>query len=295
MRPLSLPEAYLVCAALIAVDILARALRIRWILRGLGTPIRFRDAITLNAFGDAASALTPLRFGGEPARLGGMLRAGVPAAAGLVAIGLETIAAWPVIILAMLPLVWRFAPEWWTAAAPRIGAAAVTAWPWVVVIGAMTVAAWLVARRQARLFARQVRRPMRRVAVYWRRAPIWPLMAGIPLTLLDLFARVGVLVALALTLPAPSPLGTLVVGSFLLLYAQLILPTPAGIGVVDFSFLAGAAGQLGGRGAELLLAWRFFTSGVGLILGVGLAARIYGWPALALVLRRRGAAPSPPA
>jgi hypothetical protein len=27
----------------------------------------------------------------------------------------------------------------------------------------------------------------------------------------------------------------------------------------------------------LLLAWRFYTSGVGVVLGVALAVRLYGW------------------
>ena len=47
--------------------------------RGSAIRIRFWDSFVLNAFGDAACALTPLRIGGEPARLAGMLRSRVPA------------------------------------------------------------------------------------------------------------------------------------------------------------------------------------------------------------------------
>ena len=46
-------EAHLICLALVAADFVARALRIQWILRGLRSRIGFRDAVTLNAFGDA--------------------------------------------------------------------------------------------------------------------------------------------------------------------------------------------------------------------------------------------------
>ncbi|MFL5401729.1 MAG: hypothetical protein ACJ8BF_02815, partial [Gemmatimonadales bacterium] len=82
--------------------------------------------------------------------------------------------------------------------------------------------------------------------------------------------------------------------SFALLYSQLILPTPSGAGAVELGFLGGAAGDLGDSEGWLLLAWRFYTNGFGVLLGVWLAARIYGWPALRhLVQRRTGDASEP--
>ena len=63
-----------------------------------------------------------------------MLRSRVPATAAFVAISLEVLAAWPVIIVAAGWLAWRYAPEWWLSAGPRLGAAAAAAWPWVVVV-----------------------------------------------------------------------------------------------------------------------------------------------------------------
>ena len=285
-------EAHLLCVALVAVDLLARAFRIAWLLRGLGVPVRLGEALTLNAFGDAACAVTPLRIGGEPARLAGMLRAGVPASAAFVAISLEVLAAWPMIIAVMLPLAWWFAPEWWRAAIPALGSSIAASWPWLVILALLCAAAWYSARRFTSLAPARLRRPFRRVRVYWRRMPIWPVLAGIPMTLLNLGSRVGVLVALAATLPEPSPLGVLVFGSFMLLYAQLVVPTPSGVGIVDFGFLGGAAGELGGQGAALLIAWRFYTSGVGLVLGTALALRMYGRPALVRALTLAGAAPS---
>ena len=272
-------EAHAACAALVAADLVARAWRIQWILRGLGHRVRVGDAFTLNAFGDAACAITPMRVGGEPARLGGMLRAGVPASAGLVAIGLEVLSAWPVTIVIAGWMAWRYAPAWWAAAGPQLAAGLEGAWPWVVAVAAVSLGAWWMASRAGR-DAPRLRRPLRRALVYLRRMPVWLLAGTAPLSFVNLAARVGVLPVLVLTLPDPPPMGPVWFGSFTLLYAQLLLPTPSGAGAVELGFLHGAAGQLGGAEAPLLIAWRLYTSGVGVLLGVWLAVRIYGAPAL---------------
>jgi uncharacterized membrane protein YbhN (UPF0104 family) len=75
-------------------------------------------------------------------------------------------------------------------------------------------------------------------------------------------------------------------GSFVLLYSQLVLPTPAGAGAVDLGFLSGMAGDLGAGNAALLIAWRFYTVGAGTLLGLGLAAHYFGVrPALQAISR----------
>jgi uncharacterized membrane protein YbhN (UPF0104 family) len=283
---MTLLEATLVCVALVVVDLLARAWRIQWIVQGLGHPIGFWDSFTLNAYGDAACALTPLRIGGEPARLAGMLQSRVPATAAFVAISIEVLAAWPVILVAAGWLAWRYAPTWWATAGPRLATAAVDAWPWVLAVGVVSVLVWWYARRMGSPGVRHVRRPVRRAMVYWRRMPRWPLVASLPMTFLNLATRVAILPVLASTLPHPPELGPMLLGSFALLYSQLILPTPSGAGAVDLGFLGGAAGDLGGRAGWLLLAWRFYSNGVGVILGIALAAHTYGWPALRRLARR---------
>jgi len=278
MTPL---QAHLICLGLVTADLLARAWRIQWIIRGLGHRISLWDSFVLNAFGDAACALTPLRIGGEPARLAGMLRSRVPAPAAFVAISLEVLAAWPVIIVAAGWLAWRYAPEWWQEAGPRLSAAAAAAWPWVVAVAILSWLAWRSARKKVSSpAARQLRRPVRRAMVYWRRMPRWPLVASVPMSLVNLATRVAILPVLALALPSPPPMGPLALGSFALLYSQLVLPTPSGAGAVELGFLGGAAGDLGADEGWLLLAWRIYTNGIGVLLGVVLAARVYGWPAL---------------
>jgi uncharacterized membrane protein YbhN (UPF0104 family) len=283
---MSVVQAHLLCLALVGIDLLARAWRIQWIVQGLGHRLTVKDAFVLNAFGDAACALTPLRIGGEPARLAGMLRSRVPAAAAFVGISLEVLAAWPVIIIAAGWLAWKYAPAWWLTAGPRLAAAAERAWPWVLLVILVSVVVWVYARRVASPVTRQLRRPVRRAMVYWRRMPVWPLVASIPLSFLNLATRVAILPVLALTLANPPELGPMTLGSFALLYSQLLLPTPSGAGAVELGFLGGAAGDLGQGDGWLLLAWRFYSNGVGVLLGVWLAARIYGWPALRKLVRR---------
>ena len=279
-------EAHLVCAALVGIDLVARAWRIQWIVQGLGHPLRFRDAFVLNAFGDAASALTPLRIGGEPARLAGMLRSRVPAVAAFVAISLEVLAAWPVVIVAAGWLIWRYAPAWWATAGPRLGSALVESWPWLLVVAVASLLAWGYARRFAPA-GHQLRRPIRRVRVYWRRIPAGVLVASVPMSFLNVATRVAILPVLALTLPTPPEPGPLAVGSFALMYSQLVLPTPSGAGAVELGFVSGAAGDLGRAEGWILLLWRFYSNGVGVLLGVALAGRLYGWRAVAALARRR--------
>jgi uncharacterized membrane protein YbhN (UPF0104 family) len=279
-------QAHLVCVALVAADLLARAWRIQWIVQGLGQPISLWDSFVLNAFGDAASAVTPLRIGGEPARLAGMLRSRVPAPAAFVAVSLEVLASWPVILVAGGWLIWRYAPAWWAMAEPRLASTAAAAWPWVIAVVLLSVLAWRAGRRFASPAAHQFRRPVKRALVYWRRMPLWPLVASTPLSFINLATRVAILPVLALTLPEPPPMGPMLLGSFALLYSQLVLPTPSGVGAVELGFLGGAAGDLGSGEGWLLLAWRFYTNGVGVVLGVALAARIYGWPAVRHLARR---------
>jgi uncharacterized membrane protein YbhN (UPF0104 family) len=277
--------AHALCAALVAADLVARAWRIRWFCRGLGHRIGFGEALTLNAFGDAACAVTPMRFGGEPARLAGMLRARVPAPAAFVAIGHEVLAAWPVTILCAGWLAWRYAPEWWTTMGRGMLLRIAEAWPWVAAIVLVSLLAWWLARRVAHPAVRHVRRPVARVRVYWRRMPRWPVAASVVPSLVNLGSRVAILPVLALTLPDPPALGPMLLGSFALLYSQLVLPTPSGAGAVDLGFLAGAAGDLGSGDHVLLLAWRFYTSGVGVVLGLALAARLYGWTTVRRLFR----------
>jgi uncharacterized membrane protein YbhN (UPF0104 family) len=278
-------EAHGLCLALVAADFFARAWRIQWLLHGLGYRIRFRDAFGVNAIGDAACAVSPLRIAGEPARLGTMLNAGVPATAAFVAITYEVLAAWPVIIAVAIVLGWRYLREWWQFAAPALHRTIVEGWPVAVALVLLTLGAWVWTRRAAPSATHHLRRPFKRMLVHWRRMPKWPLIASLPMTLTNVLSRVLLLPILASTLPHPPPFGPLMVGSFALLYSQLILPMPSGVGAVDLGFVAGAAGDLGTQQGALLLAWRFYTTIVGVLLGVWFAVQLFGLRALRRLVR----------
>ncbi|MDQ3222648.1 MAG: flippase-like domain-containing protein [Gemmatimonadota bacterium] len=279
-------EAHLICLVLVASDMLVRAWRIQWIMQGLGSGVRLRDALVVNAFGDAANALTPLRLGGEPARVAGLLRGGVRLTAGIVGVTLEAVLSRLVLLAVASWLIWQYAPAWWLTAGPSLRAGAAKAWPWVVVVLLIGVIIWRYSRRVVSPSTQRVRRPIRRVRVYLRRMPRWPLVASLPLSALAIAARIAILPVLALTLPSPPAPGPVIFGSFALLYSQMVVPTPSGAGVVELGFLGGAAGELGPGGGWMLLAWRFYTNGIGVLLGVWLAASIYGWPFLRKLLLR---------
>lgn len=285
---ISFASAQIICLLLMAADMVARTWRIIFLLRGLGQDVSFRDAVILNVFGDAASALTPARLGGEPARLAGMLRADVRPEAGIVAISYEVIASWPVIILSGGTLLWLYAPEWMATTGPLFLAEVRQMWPWLILVVVASGLAALLARRMSGPWTRHIRRPARRLRHYWRRMPPGPLLLSAPLALVNLVARTAILPVLALSLPEHPALGPMVLGSFALLYSQLILPTPGGAGGVEFGFLAGAAGQFGSSEGTVLLLWRFYTLGLGVLVGGYFLVTLYGWPTIRrLLLPRR--------
>jgi hypothetical protein len=151
------------------------------------------------------------------------------------------------------------------------------------------IIAWIFLRRAMPKASHTVRRSTRRAWAYARRMPAWPLLASVPLTLLGLAARVAILPVLALTLPFPPPMGPLTFGSFALLYAQILLPTPSGAGVIDLGFVGGAVGNLGEHHRHLLLIWRVYTTVVVVAAGVIVALRVYGAAAVKALAKRREA------
>ncbi len=278
-------EAHLLCAAIVMLDLLARACRIRWYLTGLGHPIPLSRAFLINSWGDAAAGLSPMRFGGEAARLGGMLYAGVPATAAFVALAVEVLVAYPLVIGFGGWLIWRYAPDWWVQAGPDFARHLREAWPLAAVVLAVTVLVGAVAWRWKAVAVREPGRSLHRLKPAWRSMPRWPVVLGVPTSLINVVGRTLLLPVLALSLAEHPPVGVLLVGSFVLLYSQLMLPTPAGAGVVDLALLGGAAGHLG-NGAGLLVAWRFYSVGAGALLGVVLALHLVGLRPLLRAVRR---------
>ncbi len=289
--------AQVICLGLVVVDLLARAWRIQLLVQGTGERLSVGDGLAVNLIGDGASAVTPLRLGGEPARIGVLLTSGVSLAGTVVASGYEILITWPVLIASALLIGWAYGSAWWVDVGPRVVDAVLVWWPWVAGIVLLSVLAWLAASwwkpraGQAR-WIQSWNDALHR----WRAMP-WALVArSIPLTVVSIFARTAILPVLALTIPDPPALGSVVLGSFVLLFGQLVLPTPAGVGAVEFGFLAGAAGSLGADRVLVLTLWRFYTTGVGVVAAAWLVARRYGWGAVRqfLTVRSAGVEPGEP-
>lgn len=281
-------EAHSICLGLVLADLVARAFRVQFLAQGVGDHLSWRQSFVVNCLADAGATLTPLRLGGEPARLAGMLRSGMHASAAFMTIAFEAMVAWPVVLLAGIVIALRFAPDWWRQAGPALQATLRDSWGWVLLVVALTLATFVASRQLARLGSRHAGRPFRRILVCWRRMSWGPLAVSAPLSLVNIATRTALLPVLALTLDQPPSLPTLIVGSFTLIYGQLFLPTPAGAGAVELGFLGGAAGALGGEAPWLLVAWRIYSSGIGAMLGLLFAVRMFGLPAVLHAANRLG-------
>jgi uncharacterized membrane protein YbhN (UPF0104 family) len=290
---LDFPAACAICGGLVAADMAARTFRLDLLLRGAGHRLGFGDIFVMNAFGDAAAAVTPMRLGGEAARGVALTYAGLPLAGIVPLLALEVAAYTVVVALAAVAAVWTMAPEWWAEVGPGMMGTARAGLPWLVLV----LALGLLATRWARssLPAAAVHRPRAAELARLARSLVAPVLWSVPLTLASAACRIAILPVLSLTLPAPPPLEVVALSSFALTYGQLFLPTPAGVGAVELAFVADATGDLGKGLGAVFFAWRAFTTFIPVLLGFSLAARWYGAPVLGAWRRRGQAVASAPA
>jgi uncharacterized membrane protein YbhN (UPF0104 family) len=279
----SLLLACALCAALLGVDLLARSLRLHWLVRGAGYRVPVPALCASILFGDAAAAVTPMRLGGEPARWVGLLSGGVPARVAAAVLALEMVSYLAVVAVSGAVAAWLLGAGWWADVGPRLAGRADEGLPWLVAVVAASVAVWVWVRR--RRASRRTPAAPAPVAAALRGALGWPLLATVPLTLASTAARLAMLPVLAQTLPDPPAPGVLIMGSFALIYGQLFFPTPGGAGAVELLASAGTAGELGGSGGMVFLAWRAFTTGIPVVLGFSLAVHRYGGAAVRNALR----------
>jgi uncharacterized membrane protein YbhN (UPF0104 family) len=268
---------------LFAADVAIRAVRL--CVLAPGTTLTLGQAVAVNAYGEAASAITPARAGGDPARFVALLRDGVSAPRALAALATEMLIDWVLLAVAavILLLAWG---ETAATGARRLAALAATPHARVLVVAVLVLAAASILA--LRWYRRRLPRGLAAsLADAWRAARDlgWSRVSGsAALTGLSMIARTAILPVLAAGLPGLDP-RAVVVGSFALLYGQLVLPTPAGAGGVELGFVGGFAGALAPAAlAELLVAWRIYT----LILGAGLGALLL---ARSAIVRRTAKAP----
>ena len=243
------------------LDMLVRALRIRLLLPRGQRPSLWR-VVVVNAYGDAASAVTPARLGGDPARFVGFRRSAISGSAAVTALGVERVIDWLLLGGATLALVSLFGREGLHGVREIVGRlASRAALPWVLAVIAAIVAGGAAAYWYRKRHRDALDRPLREI---WNHAramsPVTLVSAG-TLTAASMTLRVAILPLLLLSSHPGADLGSVIVGSFALLYGQLVLPTPSGVGGVELGFVIGLTQSLSAREiATLLIAWRVYTS-----------------------------------
>lgn len=282
------------CLLFVVADLWCRSERVRLMMRGAGSPISFLHALGLTAFGDAAALVTPWRAGGEIGRLVGARAANVPTPVAAGVLGLEFSVAYSIAAVASAVLIALYGGAWWTtvrSAGPDAVGAGGSLGP--VIVGTTLVAMLALSFVPAvRAWLAALARGLRASLAAVRRIPPGTLALCYALSVLSLVARVSVLPVLALTLPdapdAPDA-GVLALVSFVLLYAQVAMPTPAGTGAVELAFLQGGVGFDNGSGA-MLGGWRLYMTVLPAVFGFALGAVIYGrraWQVLPFARRDR--------
>lgn len=264
----SLPQ-HAAALGLVTADILLRAIRTRCLL-----PVPFFRTLAINTCGDALAAVTPGRVGGDPIRYVGFRRLGAPGPSILALFGLE-IAADAVVLFgvgALLAIVFKPAMEELLAASGRLVR---TSGFWLVLAATIALAAGSVV-----LTRRWMPRALASLAVSLREAWRWAraqtagiLVLTTVLTLLSLVAR-GAILPVLLANSGGLSAGTVILGSAVLVYGQLLAPTPAGIGAVELGAVVSLAGHFPlGDLPALLLIWRGYTLVLGAVVGAVLLVR----------------------
>lgn len=269
-----LVAAHVVCLLLAATDVLARAVRYRLLLRGLRHELRLAPALSLTLFGDAAAALTPLRAGGEPARIMGAVHAGIPVAPAILALAVEDALTYAIVLPCGVLLVAAYGGDWLhrigihpSARAGAVAAGALAGATALALVVASVPALRAHAVRwlwHARVLVRDLVRMPRTIAG-----------TCLALSAVSLAARLSIFPVLALAAPHPPSLGVATLASFGLLYGQLAIPTPSGAGAVDVAVLKGMAGVSAGA-STVLAVWRLYTTVLVVIAGVIVGAAAYG-------------------
>jgi uncharacterized membrane protein YbhN (UPF0104 family) len=280
---LSTPAAHVLCVLFVIVDGVTRAWRLQTFVRAFGGSLRFRHALRANLVEDAAAAVTPMRLGGQPARLAVLAQAGVRTSTTIVASVVEGAVTYPLVALAAICFGLAFAPDWWRTIGVQLEHSTISAGRWLALGAALGVVGWITMRRLLPQHHHAASRTIVYASRELRRVGVGTLLAASVLTLVSVAARVAILPVLTLALVPAPPVTLVTLSSFVLLYGQLVLPTPSGAGAVELGVLSGAAGVVGAQTTWLLLAWRIYTSLFSIAAGLALAAASM---ASALIRRR---------
>lgn len=274
------PRAHLLALLAVAIEILARSLKIRWSARAVGIDLSLGTAARTCLGGDFGAAITPARSGAEPARFFILSEAGLPSAGVLVILYAELfleVFSLAAVVLAVA-LVFRHAGAVVVTLTSLVGGYA------AVVLGIGAVAILLSRRNSSGPPPRWARR-LRLHAGRWRtlqralrklRATIDSVERINPRAAVSAFLasvvhvgiRLTVLPALVLTSAAAVPLAPLALWPLGFLYGAAVVPAPGGGGAVEIAFRAALGGDIPPTlFAAALVWWRFYTFYIYILLG----------------------------
>ena len=274
------PEAHLLALSAVAVEILARALKIRWSAQAAGIPLPLGTAIRTCLGGDFGAAITPARSGAEPARFFILAESGLASSSVLVILYAELFLE----VFSLAAVVLAVAIIFRDAGAVVLTLVGVVGTYAVVVLGVGGVALFLSRRntsgpppgwaRRLRLNAgrwRTVQRALRTL-----RATIdsvehvnaKPAIASFLASVLHVAVRLTVLPSLVLTSVASVPLAPLALWPLGFLYGAAAVPVPGGGGAIEMAFRAALGGAIPiSLFAAALVWWRFYTFYIYILLG----------------------------
>lgn len=279
-------RAHLFALLAVAIEIIARALKIRWSARAAGIRLPFGTAVRTCLGGDFGAAITPARTGAEPARFFILSEAGLPSSSVLVVLYAElflevfSLAA----VVLVVAVVFRHAGAVVLTLVGLVGSYA------AVILGIGAMALFLSRRnaagppprwaRRLRLHAgrwRTVQRTLRKLRATIdsvERVDLRPAIAAFFASAVHVGIRLTVLPALVLTSVASAPLAPLALWPLGFLYGAAVVPAPGGGGAVEIAFRAALGGAIPATlFAAALIWWRFYTFYIYIVLGAVAAGR----------------------
>jgi len=274
------PVAHLLAVGAVAVEVLARSLKIRWSARAAGIQISLGTAARTCLGGDFAAAITPARSGAEPARFFVLSETGLRASSVLVILYAElflevfSLAA----VVLVVGIVFRHAGVVVATLVSMVGGYA------AVILGIGAVALYLSRRNTSGPPPRWAQR-LRITGNRWRtvqvalvklratidsveRVRTRPAIYAFFASVVHVAIRLTVLPALVLTSAPSAPLAPLALWPLGFLYGAAVVPVPGGGGAVEMAFRAALGGTIPPRlFAAALIWWRFYTFYVYILLG----------------------------
>ncbi len=274
------PRAHLFAMLAVFIEVLARALKIRWSGRAVGVRIPLGTAVRTCLGGDFGAAITPARSGAEPARFFILSESGLPSASVLVVLYAELFLE----VFSLAAVVIAVAILFRNAGAVVVTLTSLVGGYAAVVLGLGAMALYL-SRRTASgpppSWAERLRLTGRRwktvqAALLKLRGTIDSVeridpraaLAAFMASVVHVGIRLTVLPALVLTSAAAVPLAPLALWPLGFLYGAAVVPAPGGGGAVEIAFRAALGDAIPVRlFAAALIWWRFYTFYIYILLG----------------------------